>query len=414
MLGESDELMRLAIAVCQSNEHTLAACFECPSRVERLSDYAPATRFDLQWETLLHASDCDGVMVDGQALPCPGSQHLGSQHPGSQHPGQHESPDRRADQLRRLVQAGVPVLIIHPVSDALLAFELDMIRQDNHCVVVPYHAHHPALDDLAQLLCEGDSAVIGAAQQLTFQRPMLGREKRDVIRQLAHDVSWIRFVSGIVRKISAVGTWNGSNAANLNVSMTCASGCIANWSMEPGTGGGEASMSLVGTSGTAALMMPEDPQLWRMDFRSETDVASRTYEESDIAASALARFLEEMSRADSSSWLEACHDIDAAELVQDSMRRGKTIELLREQRTEGGNFKGVMAMGSCGLLLFVFFGLLFVAVLDSVLLPSGNHRFLFSWPVLILVPLLSLLLLQLLQFVVPRRPQPSDEGTTFD
>ena len=46
--------------------------------------------------------------------------------------------DRRAEQLRKLIQTGVPLLVSHPVVDSMLIYyELDMIRRETGSVVIP-------------------------------------------------------------------------------------------------------------------------------------------------------------------------------------------------------------------------------------------------------------------------------------
>src|SRR6185503_18285975 len=57
------------------------------------------------------------------------------------------------------------------------------------------------------------------------------------------------------------------------------------------------------------------------------------------------------ARYDPNSWLAACRDQEAAEAVDRSLARGRTIELFNEEHTEEEAFKGVMAMGGCLLLV---------------------------------------------------------------
>ena len=51
------------------------------------------------------------------------------------------------------------------------------------------------------------------------------------------------------------------------------------------------------------------------------------------------------------AWLAACRDQEAAEAVDRSLARGRTIELFNEEHTEEESFKSVMAMGGCLLLV---------------------------------------------------------------
>src|SRR5438046_4016248 len=105
---------------------------------------------------------------------------------------------------------------------------------------------------------------------------------------------------------------------------------------------------------------------------------------------------------DADSWLAACRDQEAAEAVDRSLARGRTIELFNEEHTEEESFKGIMAMGGC-LLLVMALGVLFVAVVvEGLRLPMRVWPLWRLWPFYLLVPIVAFLLLQLLQVVVKR------------
>src|SRR5207244_3847596 len=65
---------------------------------------------------------------------------------------------------------------------------------------------------------------------------------------------------------------------------------------------------------------------------------------------------------DEKTWLAACRDQEAAEAVDRSLMRGRTIELFNEEHTEEASFKGVMAMGGCLVLLVAICVLFFVTL----------------------------------------------------
>jgi hypothetical protein len=105
---------------------------------------------------------------------------------------------------------------------------------------------------------------------------------------------------------------------------------------------------------------------------------------------------------DAESWLAACRDQEAAEAVDRSLARGRTIELFSEEHTEEQSFKGIMAMGGC-LLLVMALGILFIAVIvEGLRLPMRGWPLWRIWPLYLLVPFVVFLLLQLLPFVVKR------------
>src|SRR4029077_4312375 len=90
---------------------------------------------------------------------------------------------------------------------------------------------------------------------------------------------------------------------------------------------------------------------------------------------------------DENAWLAACRDQEAAEAVDRSLLRGRTIELFNESHSEEQSFKGVMAMGGCLLLVAALAVLFFVVLVESLQLPV--HEFLIwrLWPVYLLVPI---------------------------
>src|SRR5262249_18937293 len=105
---------------------------------------------------------------------------------------------------------------------------------------------------------------------------------------------------------------------------------------------------------------------------------------------------------DEDAWLAVCRDQEAAEAVDRSLARGRTIELFNESHSEEQSFKGVMAMGGCLLLVAALFVLLLVVLVESLQLPIREFWVWRLWPVYLLVPIVVFLMLQLLQFAAKR------------
>src|SRR5205814_10724809 len=102
------------------------------------------------------------------------------------------------------------------------------------------------------------------------------------------------------------------------------------------------------------------------------------------------------------AWLAACRDQEAAEAIDRSLARVRTIELFNEEHTEEESFKGVMAMGGC-LLRVMALGVLFIAVIvEGLQLPMRGWALWRLWPLYLLVPIVAFLLLQLLQLAIKR------------
>src|SRR5262245_16132461 len=115
LLGYDDDVLNLTRAALEAG-HELAAVFEVdnhPAELPRALDDVPQAA----WENLLLGTLADFVIVSHG-----------------------DYSERRADALRKLVQAAVPLLVVQPACEAIVGFELDMILVDSHGIVIPYSA----------------------------------------------------------------------------------------------------------------------------------------------------------------------------------------------------------------------------------------------------------------------------------
>jgi hypothetical protein len=99
---------------------------------------------------------------------------------------------------------------------------------------------------------------------------------------------------------------------------------------------------------------------------------------------------------DDGAWLRSCRDQEAAEAVDRSLLKGRTIELFHEEHTEAASFKGIMAMGGCLLLVLAICVLLLVTLVEGLQLPLRNLAAWRLWPLYLLMPIGAFLLLQFL------------------
>ena len=91
LLGDDPRLLPLARVIATDPEHELAWVGELPADAP-LRRLAPAATWDEPWENLLDIGLVDGVLV-----------------------GRGQDETLRSDQLRKLVQAGVPLLLAQPI-----------------------------------------------------------------------------------------------------------------------------------------------------------------------------------------------------------------------------------------------------------------------------------------------------------
>ena len=396
LLGDDPQAVALVRAAVAGG-HELVWIGEVRTSADVLQTIAPhAERSDL-WESLLDHRTADVVIV-----------------------GQSDDEDRLADQLRKLVQAGVPLLVSHPVCASMLVYyELDMIRRETSCIMRYYWPGitHPAIDDLAQRVSDA-SSEIGAVEQIVFERSLPVRNKQTVLEQFARDVDLLVRLSGDVGRVGALGASDQETAyATLSVQMSGTSGTSLRWSVKPADDGAGGTLSLLGTSGRAVLHMPTTAEPWTLEQTVAGQTQQTVYADRDEPAAAIEAMVEAAAeRNEVSTWSEAARAVELAEAVERSLQKGRTIELHSQEFTEESTFKGTMTSLGCGLLIAALLVIPLVGILgDSILpglapvleklhVPTSAIDMIRSWPLLLLVVFVLFLLLQLLpKLVLPER-----------
>jgi len=147
--------------------------------------------------------------------------------------------------------------------------------------------------------------------------------------------------------------------------MQAANGILCRWSISVLGESNDARLTLLGTKGQLVATRNRTDETWIAG-----GAVQETFRGNEAAAEALA----EIERVASSqppvfSWREASRGQEVAEAIERSALRGKTVELFNEEHTEQGTFKGMMAVGSCGLLMLTLLILVVGAFIESVRLP---------------------------------------------
>ncbi|HTN77586.1 MAG TPA: hypothetical protein VL096_20145 [Pirellulaceae bacterium] len=380
LLGIDDELLALARRLHDLAKHEITIYCEPGSHIAELRALAPQAQHCEQWETLLLQNQFDALIV-GRAC---------------------ESVDIRADQLRKLTQAGVPLVVMHPAGEYIVGYELEMIRTDLRGVIVPYFAgiSHPVFSELAKLIVSSDTPPnLGAIEQIVIVRRMAQRTSESVLAQLARDAVIVRQLLGNVRKVSASGALDGKTTpVNLAVQMTGEQGILARWSVEPAGQSVGATLSLIGERGSAVLQMPEANK-WELSYGEQpTTLADDSSSEIERLVSAAAGEATTIP-----TWLDACRAAEIAGTIPRCLARGKTIDLYNEEHTEDGAFKGIMAVGGCLIILLGTLALIFVAIVEGLQLPLHNFLLWRIWPLYLLVPILIFLFLQVLGLLARKK-----------
>ena len=392
LLGLDDTTLAIARAALRDGRDEVALV--CDLRVEsvrRLAAEAGVSAETADWESLLYGSRVDAVVV-----------------------ARAEDQELRAEQLRKLVQAGIPLLISHPVLDSMLVcYELDMIRNEAQGVVLAdlWWRWHPATKLLRQLIDTGNNSPLGVVGQATFERTMNDRTKSAVLAQFACDVDLIRHVGGDVTRLGAMGSLGDpATYANLGVQMSGPSSAAIRWSVGPVEDAPGGRLTVVGDRGKAVLQMP-DAGPWRLEIRAGDQEQREFFDDWSAAAVALEKLRTAIAgRPVEADWSVASRSVELAEAIDRSLARGRTIELHDEEFTDVGTFKGTMTSVGCGLLIGGLVIIVVLAVLDLVARQMGWQwagGLLGLWPYV----LLGLLGLFLAVQLVLKVAAPGDSAT---
>ena len=310
--------------------------------------------------------------------------------------------DRRAEQLRKLIQVGMPVLVAHPVVDSMLVYyELDMIRRDTGSLVMPYLPlrHHPAMHSLRQL--SAANSALGKVEQVVMERTIVEAEHGSVTRQFCRDVDLIRAVAGDMTRLGAMGAGSGGSAhAGLGVQMSGPRGIAARWSVDSMHGSHAGRMSVLGSHGKAVLTLAAPAEPWILESRIDGKDNAQSFAVWNPAADAMTRLRAALAGGTSEpEWVDAARAVELAETIDRSLAKSRMIELYYEDYTEEGTFKGTMTSVGCGLLIFGLILLGAVAIADQLGVPHLK-----GWPYALVALLGVFLLLQLLTLVFQKEP----------
>ena len=375
--------------------HTVRELFD-PNPINRDVLAAAADfRKRADWENLLHEREFDAVIVAG--------------------PLTHDTTDvecwqRREDQLRKLVQAGVPLIVIPPVCDAILGFELEMIRRDVKGVILSYYpqAEHAVWRE--QL----DRHKL--YEQITVERSLVSRSRGEVQAAFINDLEVLRHYLGPLRRISASGGVLREKArpelTNLSVSIIGTNACSVRWSVVPAPTTAETRFTFYSATGTQSVTLAENAEA-AIVFK-ELGTGQEEHLEKSNGAEVILQQLQLALRGEcvaAASWLDSCRNVEAMEAIDRSLERSRTIDLYNEEHSEESSFKATMAVGGCLLLfvtLTVFIG---VSMLSVFWQPAhGDGRGWFLLQIGLIVPFAIFLLLQLLSFGLKAHQQRKRAG----
>jgi len=347
------------------------------------------------WELLLDARQVDFVLVGR---------------------GTHE--DLQAEQLRKLVQVGIPLLTVHPLSmSVLFCFELDMIRRETDSVL--HHYAPPSTLPLTGRLQKRISAPdrsLGQIDVLTFERVAPSAGRTEVLEQFACDADWIAELCGQQTQVGAMAATTGNDRlGNLTVQLSGAGPVVTRWSLVESSDGAGCRLQAAGSQGRFVLTWPDKKVPELVVVQQGEEQTESVPADWNPAGEAIRRLTDAIERqTDKSTWFEASQSVELVEAVERSLAKGRTIELDFEQYGSEATFKGRMAAIGCGLLLAAMGVMLLAGFVGDTLklsldfLPAPWNQMGRLWPLALLAVLVVFLLLQLLPklFPQPDSPQP--------
>jgi myo-inositol 2-dehydrogenase/D-chiro-inositol 1-dehydrogenase len=364
IVGDGPQELAWARALLSHPEHRLAAA--CPG-FKGLPDVPGGPDFD----AALAVAGVDAAIVGGE-------------------------PGLRAEALRRVAGAGLPVLCLHPPGpDADAYYQVALSRQETGAVVAPDLPArlHPGVAALRKAL---DGGELGTFREIRYEGSV-GEHGTDLLGDaFPRVIDVVRALLGEVAAVTTTGDPPGDRpSSSLVVQLRGPRARRAEvrlWAGPP-----EPSRLIVaGSEGT--LTLEHDPGFFgasRLVRRPATGAATvidlPAFDPSDAILDVLASAA--AGRDAHPDLLDGTRAMEITEAARRSLRRGRTVDLHYEEVSELGNFKSVMTSLGCLILI----GALLVLPL-ALAGPAFGAR----WTIYIayaIPPLLVLFaLLQLLRF----------------
>lgn len=399
LLGIDEPLWQIATAAAGSQEHTVVVACEAGERAAELMQLFPAARLESEWESLTLGDAFDLLAVGGSAQV---------------------DRQRREEQLRRLVQAEVPLLVVIGAADAIVLHELAMIQADTQSLLAAWNPLRscPAMEKLLELV--RDDTSLGDVSQVTMQRHLPDTSPAAVASQLVMDADVLRSIAGELDRVTALAPQRDDGTlAGMAVTFAGPDAAVVQWNLQSGTetaarlgvqtAGGQAVLDIRGMTDAWELSV-QTPDGRQQDHAIETPSEPMVLAVLETCLTGEARPAGESRAAGPSTWTDAYRAAELSEAAQESLRRGRTIQLHFEEHSEQQTFKGVMAIGGCLILLGVLVVLAAGTVIDAARPELRDSVWWRLWPLYVFAPVMLFLLLQSLWRVFASDAVPSQRG----
>ncbi len=399
LLGYNEGLRSLLEILATDPQHETCLAF-ADGEVELLDQFTarhPAS----QWEAILDHPDIDVVILAA---------------PDSYNPVTDE-------QLRKLAQAGMQMVVQHPSCESIVGYEIEMIRVEHGSQIQPYlpGLHHPHLANIASWISKPETSPIGELQLLSMERHPLTYIPADLMRCFSGDLALLESLVGSPCRLNAAGSVHDDPEwRQLNLNVVSDNGLMVNWNLHRRDGKPGARILLGGRTGQAVLSLDENNTL-SLSLHTEEGDSEIPVPSAALPADILGPLLE--YQGDDDRWYRAVRNTEFAEMIPYCLRRGRAVDIPAEPPSENRSFKGAMSIASCGILMAIL-GILFAySILEGFRFPARHNKyqlenqqagvdqpvrepesplFLRIWPV---YPILLFLVLQFL-LVLARKKRP--------
>lgn len=377
LVGADPELVRIAHWIHSESDHRVIAIHNAGRFEEELFSLFPKVRPGEDWHALLANDAVDAALI-------------------SRRPDDDNQLLQRADQLKKMIDAKVPLLVMHPACLSIDAIECEMIRRDTQCIIVPFlpFCDHPAFQTLKKIVGSEESDI-GPIEQVVVERFAQDRERAPVLNAFSCDAVLFAELIGPIRQVGAMSTDQGNlGFANLSVNLTGKSLKSGRWSISPVDDFSGSRLTVIGLHGKAELEMPIDSLAYRLTLAG-TLQETPNWGFSQACESTLNQLEDQVRERfySTKGWDLVRHGLEVGDNAEQSCRRRRTIEILGEEPTEEDTFKAIMTAGGCFMLFWVLLLLPFDGLIPDHPIIRG------IWYSFFLLPLGVFLGLQLLKLL---------------
>ncbi len=387
LLGDDPGLLPIVRAIGEHPEDRLTSAALCGELQQTLMTEVPGLRFGSTWDELLADPSLDAVLIGGN-----GEDVL--------------------EGARRLAGEGTSLLVVPRTSlDATFAYEMSLIRDDSHVVLLPAFLWRcdRAIGQFQTSLQEDDA---GKLLHLQLERHVSAiassrLSPEEIDKSLLNDCELLRCLGGNYSQVTALRSDAANGAASMQT-VTLAGDHLpeATWIVRPGT---EDRWKLTASTeqGTLELSLEGDKAVLERIVDART--TALPLEPRDNACGRLIDALKSAARGKNvrPNWHDLTRAFEVVEAAQRSIRRRRTIDLHFETTSERTQFKTQMTALGCGVLSYLFFGLIAYLLVGELL--DVGERTMKMLRIVWFAPVVVYLALQFL--LVLARPASNDDPT---